>query len=439
MWRRELALAFRARVTWLGAALGALLVGHGFVLAIDLYSSASRSALSSALMLRELDPLAGVVRPTLGGMQLATAVLGPILASRLLAVEKERRTFGALALAAGSTGAVVARKLVVACVVLVAMLAAPIVLFAVAALLGAHVDPIEIAIALGGHALHAIFVATLSVAAAAWTRSAAQASALALVASLVTWMIDAGEGFAALAWLAPLELLSVSRELAPFESGVVSVGAIGWFVSASACFAGAALLGARLDLRPRARAVGGAALLALLALLTSTLAQVHRAYDWSELRRESLPPAVVDELRELSGPVAIEIWMDKDDSRRHQIERDVLAKLRLARPDLRVSTPLDEASSPAAAPQREASYGKVVVRAGDGSRETRSTSRREIVTLLFEAAGRPLPDWTQPSYPGYPLVVDGARRSLLGAFAYLLVPGGLVGLGLALTRLRRRR
>ena len=41
MWRRELAIAFGARVTWVAAAVAALVVGHGFVLAIDLYSAAS--------------------------------------------------------------------------------------------------------------------------------------------------------------------------------------------------------------------------------------------------------------------------------------------------------------------------------------------------------------------------------------------------------------
>src|SRR5262249_39809207 len=37
--RRELAIVLGARVTWLVAAISALLVGHGFVLALDLYTS----------------------------------------------------------------------------------------------------------------------------------------------------------------------------------------------------------------------------------------------------------------------------------------------------------------------------------------------------------------------------------------------------------------
>src|SRR6266446_101283 len=60
--RRELGLVLRARVTWLQAALAALLIGHGFVLALDLYSAGSRSAQAGTLMGREFDPLLGIVR-----------------------------------------------------------------------------------------------------------------------------------------------------------------------------------------------------------------------------------------------------------------------------------------------------------------------------------------------------------------------------------------
>src|SRR5688572_21242966 len=56
MLRRELGVVLGARATWAVAALAALLVGHGFVLALDLYAATSRSALNAALMRRELDP-----------------------------------------------------------------------------------------------------------------------------------------------------------------------------------------------------------------------------------------------------------------------------------------------------------------------------------------------------------------------------------------------
>src|SRR5215510_6363721 len=98
MLRRELAIVFRSRITWLAAALSALLVGHGFVLAVDLFTAGSRSALANALMSREFDPLLGIVRPTLGGLYLSVSLLAPIVAARAIAIEKERRTFAPLLL-----------------------------------------------------------------------------------------------------------------------------------------------------------------------------------------------------------------------------------------------------------------------------------------------------------------------------------------------------
>src|SRR5262245_34937060 len=135
---RELAIALRARVTWGAAFVGALVVGHGFVLATELYSASSRSALADVLMRREVDPLAGVVRPTLGGAELAVAVLVPVIAARVLAVEKERRTFGALALARGSAWAIVGPKIVAAAIASLLVVAPAAVLLAVFAALGGH-------------------------------------------------------------------------------------------------------------------------------------------------------------------------------------------------------------------------------------------------------------------------------------------------------------
>ncbi len=433
MWRREIAIAFGAPVTWVTAALGSAVVGHGFVSALDVFSEASRSALANALMARELDPLAGVVRPTLGGCRLSAALLVPVLAARLLAVEKERNTFGAIALATGSPGRVAVMKLVSAAAVASLVLVAPVVLLSLFAVAGGHLDVLELFVAFSGHVLHVALVATLSVAAAAWTRTVAQATTLAIVSGVASWAIEAGEGFSALAWMGPLEAVSVGRNLASFEEGLLSTGAIVWFASTIAAAAFAAWLGARFDVAPRRRAFGGVALVVSVACAIACSARIHRAYDWTELARSSLPPAAVTELRDIACPIEIEVWLDRDDSRRRQLERDALAKLRLARPDLHLTMPLDDLGSRPAAHAEH--YGRIVVRVGGETRETRSTSRRELVVLIFETLGRPLPDWSQPVYPGYPIVVEGAARLLFGVVAYV----GLPGLFLSVAWLRTRR
>ena len=436
--RRELALTLRAPVTWAVAALSAFLIGHGFVLAVDLYSASSRSALLSQLQMREMDPLAGIVRPTLGGLDLAISVLVPLIAVRALAVEKERRTFGALCLQTGSAQRVVVKKFLASLAATAPMLACPALLGVAFIASGGKLDVIESGVALLGEGLHLLLIVAIGTLAAAWTRTLAQAATLALVLSLSAWAIDASDGFAALAWLGGASSWSVERQLAPFQRGVLSLGSLAWLLIAVTGSLGLAFVGVQFRVSRRRRGLLGATICIAVALILSHATGWRRAHDWSEARRQSLPPAAVAGLRALHQPIAIELYLDRDDSRRKQVESDVLAKLLLARPEIAIRTPLDEDRTRAEA-QRDDAYGRIIVRVGSRSRETRSTSRREIVTLLFEAASLELPNWGQPLYPGYPAVIAGRNRALLLIFAYAALPLSLLALGFLLTRRRIMR
>ena len=433
--QRELAIALRGRITWLVAALAALLVGHGFVLALDLYSASSRSALASTLQSREMDPLTGIVRPTLGGLDLAISLLVPLLAARVLSVEKERRTFGALCLLEGSFVRVVSKKLRASFSATALLFLPPIALLLVLRLSGGHVDSIETTCALLGECLHGLLVATVSIAAAAWTRTLAQAATIGLLVSLLSWAIEAAEGFAALAWLGGASAWSIERQLEPFQRGIVSLGSLAWLVTATAGAVVLAILGARFDIAPTRRVAMAVLTAATTALLLLAAASSRRAYDWSEQRRASLPPAAVDALRRIAQPIALDVFLDRDDSRRRQLEGDVIAKLYLARPDLVVRTPLDDRAIVAEG-AHDADYGNIVIHVGSASKQTRSTSRRELVTLIFEAADRSLPEWSMPPYPGFPFVTEGARRTVLLACAYFVLPLALLTAGVLVTRRR---
>jgi hypothetical protein len=247
-------------------------------------------------------------------------------------------------------------------------------------------------------------------------------------------MVSAGEGFAALAWMGPLERLSISRVLAPLEQGIVSVGSLAWITVAIAATIAASGIGSRFDLPRTSRVASAVMLLLATGLSLDFAAGIGKAYDWTELRRASLPPAVVDELRAIPEPIQIEVWLDREDSRRRQLERDALAKLRLARADLKIEMPLDATSS---SPAREEAYGKIVLTVGARTGETRSASRKEIVTRIFEIAGRAVPDFAQVPYPGYPLTLDAAKSRFVRLFAYGVVPAIVVALGAFITRRRK--
>ncbi|HEX2571900.1 MAG TPA: ABC transporter permease subunit [Polyangia bacterium] len=437
MLARELAIALRSRLAWLQAALSALLIGHGFVLAVDLYSAGARSAQAGTLMAREFDPLLGIVRPTLGGLYLAVSLLGPLVAARPLAIEKERRTFHALLLQTASPARLTGAKLLGALLSAGLQLVAPVLLLLLWLALGGHLALGETLVPLAGHAFYILLIAALGTACAAWTRSLAQAATTALVLVAASWAIDAAEGFAALAWLGRAFDWSVTTHLGPLEHGVAALDAGLWMLCAAGGLFAAAWIGVRSEGAPVRR---GLALAAVLAGTAGACALAHRLpwrFDLTEAHRQSLPPAAVAGLRALGGPLRIEVYLDSDDARRRQLEADVLAKLRLARPDLRVEDPLDGREAPAEG-ERDEGYGRLVLHVGAKHVETYSTSRRELVTLLFEAAGRPPPDWQQPEYPGYPLVIAGRARTALLLLAYAGLPGTLLLLGWLVTRSKRR-
>jgi hypothetical protein len=87
----------------------------------------------------------------------------------------------------------------------------------------------------------------------------------------------------------------------------------------------------------------------------------------------------------------------------------------------------------------EAQYGRIVVHVGTAARETRSSSAREIVAVIFGAAAVEMPAWAPLAYPGFPVVASAARRRGLGLLAYVGLPTCLVLIGLALTHGRTTR
>lgn len=433
--RRELALVLGARATWAVLAIGAWLVGHSFVLAMDLFTAASRSVTAGTLMSREMDPLAGVVRPTLGGLHLAVALLLPVIAARGLAIEKERHGWGALVVATGGSDRVVLRKAAAALVAGALMIVPVLTVLTGFVAVGGVLDLVETATACAGHALHVAVIALVSVAAAAGTRTVAQATTLGILVSIGSWAMQAGDGFAALAWMGRFEGLSIDHQLTPFELGVLPIGGLAYFVILGGASLALALVLARFD-RARAKAGRAIGIFVVACGLLAAAAATHRAYDWSEQRRASLPPPVVDALRAIDEPITIDVWLDRDDGRRAHVERDALGKLRLARPDLVVTYPMDALGGALAV--RDEDYGRLVIHVGDRSVETRSTARRELATLMFELAERPMPDFGQPPYAGHPRVVEGARRTALVASAYLVLPLSFVLAGWLVTRKRRR-
>jgi hypothetical protein len=162
---------------------------------------------------------------------------------------------------------------------------------------------------------------------------------------------------------------------------------------------------------------------------------MRRIVDLTEGSRASLAPAVEHAIRALPRPLALDLYFDADDARRRELETDALARLRIARPDLIVRTPLDDRDAPSEG-DREEGYGRIVVHVGDAVHET--TSTKDLAATILETAGHAPVDDARPDYPGYPVVLDGARRKAAVALAYGGLPLALLATGFWVTRSPRR-
>lgn len=228
-----------------------------------------------------------------------------------------------------------------------------------------------------------MLVTSVAVAVAVFTDTFAAAVTVGLVVSLGSWAIDASEGFSAVAWLAPLSRFALGSRIAPFEHGILALEQLTALLSRTIGALALAVAGVR------SRPARIALLVAAIAIALFVSARARHSFDWTEQRRASLPPEIVSALREIPTPIRIDVALDVEDSRRRELEADTLAKLRLARGDLEVTR---------ADPSVD--YGKLLIHVGDAQTSTRSTSRGEIVTLIFETAKRPIPE-----YSGYPVLL----------------------------------
>jgi ABC-2 type transport system permease protein len=379
--RRELAIVLRARMTWIQAALSALLAGHSFALAIDLFSAASRSAEASLLLRKELDPLLGIVRPMMGGIYLSLSLLAPIAAARPIAIEKERKAWKTLLLSSARPLRVTLSKVIAGASGVSLQLLAPLILLGAWRLAGGHLAFAETAVAISGYVFYALWVNAIASAAAAWTETLAQAATVALVVISASWAIDASEGFAALAWLGRALDWSVTTHLQPMDRGTIALGAYLWMGAMTLGALALTYLGARSDLRPPIRIGLVVALAATTLFAASALGARGARYDVTEGARGSFSPSVVEGLRALDAPPSISIALDRDDARRRQLEIEVLEKLRLARPDFAIEFSSDARTAPAEV-ERDAGYGKITIKSGTVARETYAIG--EVVPRIFE-------------------------------------------------------
>jgi hypothetical protein len=233
--RRDLGIVFRARTTWWLALVSTLLVGHGFVRALERVRAGDGGG-------RALDPM-------LRGLYVALCICGPVVAARALSREKERRTFHALLLQVPSLSRVVLSKWLSGTLgVFLPWIALPVLLGLWRMTMGDIGLPAAY-VTLVGYAFYSGYVAAVGVAAASLAGSFRGAVFLAWLTIGWNAAIDVSDSVEMLAWMQSNRVWSPATHLASFEHGQLALGSVTWLCAAISTWFTFGWIGCRFDLR----------------------------------------------------------------------------------------------------------------------------------------------------------------------------------------------
>ena len=413
---KELWEILSGRALWTMLLLMCPLLGYSFLQATSLYGEASVAGLQTPVLASSLSPLDGVLVPTLGASYVAVTLLFPFVAIRVLGQEKESGALRLLVQLPYRPPALIAAKLAA---VLAAFLLSSIPAFSalvIWGMQGGHLSAPETLNLLFGHLLYGLLVGAIALFAASVSESAATAAIVTLAFTIGSWVLDftvAGQP-GLLAWIARLSLTQVLRT---FEQGLLSAGLVLGIGAAMLGFAALANVWLPPGVQVRDKVIRSIAWVLVVALVLGLATQIKLTFDVTEDRRNSFPAADQHLLAALAQPLVVTVHLAPEDPRYADLQRNVLAKLERAMPNVSIRLASGRQSQAATAGQDR--YGEVEYAYGARSDVSRSTSPREILPMLYGLAGVSPPAPAPGSdYPGYPLVA-GTRVAVLWFFAGL--------------------
>ena len=402
---KELWEILSGRALWTMLLLMCPLIGYNFFQAISLYGEASAAGLQSPVLAASLSPLDGVLVPTLGASYVAVTLLFPFVAIRVLGQEKESGALRLLVQLPYRSSTLIAAKLAA---VLAAWVLSSVPAFSALAIwrmLDGHLSAPETLNLLFGHLLYGLLVGAIALFAASVSESAATAAIVTLAFTIGSWVLDftvAGHP-GLLEWIARLSLTQVLRT---FEQGLLSAGLVVGIGTAMCGFAALATVWMPPGVDVRTKLFRSLVCVLAAAIVLGLATQIRFSVDVTEDQRNSFPVADQRALAKLVEPLDVTVHLAPEDPRYADLQRNVLAKLDRAMPN--VSVRLAGGRQTPATNSGNDSYGEVEYAYANRSDISRSTSPREILPLLYGLAGvSPPAPASGGDYPGYPLAANG--------------------------------
>jgi ABC-2 family transporter protein len=413
---KELRGIIAGRALWTMLLILCPLVGYSFFQAAALYGEAGAAARDAPALASGLSPLDGILVPTFGAFYLAVTLLFPFVAIRAVGREKETGALRLLLqLPYGVPTLIGAKMAAVATGWLITFVPA-ISMLVIWSGLGGHLYVLETANLLLGHLLYGLLVAAIALAAASIADSSATAAIITLAVTVGSWVLDFALAGQPGAWES-LSRLSLTQTLRMFEQGLLPIGLVLGSLSAIAGFAAFAGIWVHPGVPLRSKGTRSVVCLAAVALVVALATQTRVTLDLSEDQRNSFPAADQRALPALRAPLDVTVHLAPEDPRYTDLRRNVLGKLERTLPNvsIRLASPGQSVIGSAS----EESYGEVEYSYAGRSARSRSTSHREVLPLIYELAGMPVPaPIVGEDYPGYPLVAN-ARVALPWFFGVL--------------------
>ena len=389
-----------SRAYWLLLLMIAPLVGHSFITAVDTYAEASGIGGGPAALSQGLSPLDGILVPTFGAYDLAATLLFPFVAIRLVASERASGAAKLMQQSPAGAPAMLAAKAVVLLVAWAIAWLPGLAGLLLWKLYGGSLFPPEVLNLLCGHLLRVVVASGISVAAGAMANSAPSAAIATLGFTVGAWALEfiaAGRGglLQKLAGYTPNAALRVfeqgefrlSTVLATFATGIVGFALAGIWLRAGRAW--------------RVRTIATVAVIVAFALLLLGASRLRASWDLSENRRNSFSAADERTLTRIAQPLRITVYLSPEDPRLADLDRNILAKLQRALPQVDILYAARSRAGLFEAPGDH--YGEVWYEIGGRKGMTRSTTEPIVLDNLYQLAGLPSPTRDGSEFPGHPL------------------------------------
>lgn len=405
-----------------------VVIGYSFYSAVVLYGNASGAAIDNPLYATGFEPVPGVFTPTFGGLFIVFSLFLPFLLIPQITQERRNNTLTVLLQVPFSWLEILTAKCCAAVLFVLFALALTLPAVVLWSVWGGHVPYGELALLATGYLLYGIFIASVSLFAAALFDDTARAAIVTVIVIIASWLIDFGRDMNISPLVTAVSDWTVTRMVKLFENGILSAQANAYFLLLSLGFAACGYWLLRFDVRQKWRHLTATAFIIITALYFS--AHLHLNADLSESKRNSFPPHIAEALKKVPT-LTIEVYLEKTDSRFRDYQKSFLEKLYLVKPNAKVAM-----NSGAALKEN---YGRFVYHINDREDATFSTGDEEIFPIIFGLAGiEPTREGELSIYPGYPLVTSPRSQGAI-LWVYLAVIPALMILMFTTVHFRPRK